>query len=154
MDGRERGVIIHLLLECLTNNPTERNSAYWLGFIGQQLHLHVNELVWKSCWQEVQDVFNAVENADIFNPENNTQALNEVPLIYRRNNTLVHGIIDRLIIAADSVLIIDYKSHQHANRENLHSLAVPYQEQLRYYIDGVKQLWADKIGRASCRERV
>lgn len=143
-DGRQRGILIHLLLECLTNNPTDRNSAYWLGFIGQQMRLQINEPLWQSCWREVHHLLNAAENTDIFNPENNTRALNEAPVIYRRDNILVHGIIDRLVIADDSALIIDYKSHQHANVENLHSLAVPYQEQLHYYIDAIRQLWPDK----------
>ncbi|MFO7602930.1 MAG: UvrD-helicase domain-containing protein [Gammaproteobacteria bacterium] len=143
-DGRERGTLIHLLLECLTQGASEQPAAYWLAYISRQLRLSITDSLWQSCWQEVQAVLHAADNRDIFSMEHGQRALNEVPIIYRGGHTLVHGIIDRLVLRPDSVLIIDYKSHQHAHQDNLDLLAQPYREQLSYYIDGVKQLWPAK----------
>ena len=157
-DGRERGIIIHLLLECLTNKPAIQESQYWLPYASKQLRLQIDDALWESCWLEVQQVINQKNNSDIFNKSNFEQALNEVPIIYHSNSTLVHGIIDRLIIQTDTVVIIDYKSHQHATLENLKTLAEPYSQQLQYYVDGVKQLWPDKAIKAellftACNQR-
>ena len=147
-DGRERGIVIHLLLQHLTQTPTQHESRDWLHLLSKQLRQAIDESLWQSCWEEVQGILNTVENADIFSAENYAQALNEVPIIYYQGGTLVHGIIDRLVITGDSAIIIDYKSHQHVSVDNLLSLAESYREQLQYYIEGIKQLWPAKRIRA------
>jgi ATP-dependent helicase/nuclease subunit A len=76
-----------------------------------------------------------------FDPACFSQAFNEVPILYRREDTTVHGVIDRLLLTETEALVIDYKTHQHANMDNLTQLAQPYFEQLDYYRRGVQQLW-------------
>ena len=149
---------LYLLLQHLTETHTQQKSSYWLHLLSKQLRQTIDEHLWQSCWEEVQGVIKAVENADIFTALKYVQALNEVPIIYYQGSTLVHGIIDRLVITEDYAIIIDYKSHQHASSNNLASLAESYREQLQYYIDGIKQLWPEKIIRAellftACNQR-
>jgi len=81
---------------------------------------------------------------NIFNPEETLQVFNECPIQYNKNNQLVYGIIDRLIIDKKTLTIIDYKTHQHATKNNLQSIAEEYKQQMQYYADGIKTLWPDK----------
>jgi ATP-dependent helicase/nuclease subunit A len=53
----------------------------------------------------------------------------------------VYGVIDRLIKTEDSILIIDYKSHQLAEGETLQEAAQQFSAQLTYYRNGVEKLW-------------
>lgn len=143
-DARQRGIIIHFLLEKLADSNQPQKSHEWRNVIGKLLRQQIEHSLWQSCWDEAQHVLDAADNADIFMTSHYRQALNEVPIIYRHQQSVVHGIIDRLIIREDSAIIIDYKSHQHASSQNIGDLAKPYHEQLRYYINGIQQLWPDK----------
>ena len=147
-DGRERGIIIHALFENLMKTPTKKNSEYWRHLISKRLRLHLNEQLWQSCWNEVQQVMLEDNNSDLFDASHYDHAMNEVAIVYSQGETLVHGIIDRLILHNNMALIIDYKSHQLATQENINKLAEPYSQQLQYYIDGVQQLWPEKTVRA------
>jgi ATP-dependent helicase/nuclease subunit A len=72
------------------------------------------------------------------------EALNEVPIIYTQQGRTVYGVIDRLLLHANELWVIDYKTHRQATGDNLAELAAPYQEQLQYYAEGVARLWPEK----------
>jgi ATP-dependent helicase/nuclease subunit A len=95
----------------------------------------------QNCWFEARQVQQHPRLRNIFDPACYKQAFNEVPILYRKGDATVHGIIDRLLLTETEALIIDYKTHQHANEETLPELAEPYFEQLEYYRRGVQQLW-------------
>ena len=71
-----------------------------------------------------------------------------MPLQYLDGGRLVYGVIDRLLVQDDSVLVIDYKTHQSASRATLPALAAIYREQMRLYACGVAKLWPGRRVRA------
>ena len=109
----------------------------------QHLPFAADKTLIDDCWTEAQQVLHAKHLAPVFSVDNHVKAMNEVPIIYQLGDACVHGIIDRLIIDNDKITIIDYKSHQHAKKENLASLSKSYHEQISLYVQGVKRLWPD-----------
>jgi ATP-dependent helicase/nuclease subunit A len=53
----------------------------------------------------------------------------------------VYGLIDRLIIKDDQILLIDYKTHPVKNDTQLSSLTEAYRPQLDLYRNGVAKIW-------------
>ncbi|MCG6886102.1 MAG: PD-(D/E)XK nuclease family protein, partial [Proteobacteria bacterium] len=71
----------------------------------------------------------------------------------------VHGVIDRLVVTADEVFVVDYKSHRHAECGKLQAVAESYRPQLTWYVAGVRRIWPDHTVRAlllftACTETV
>jgi ATP-dependent helicase/nuclease subunit A len=54
---------------------------------------------------------------------------------------MVHGVIDRLVVNDDDILLIDYKTHQHATSATVEQLTDNYLDQMRYYTRAVSRLW-------------
>jgi ATP-dependent helicase/nuclease subunit A len=77
----------------------------------------------------------------LFDDNQYQQAFNEVPIQYLEEDTLVYGIIDRLVLTRETVYVIDYKTHQWAAGDVLHRLADSYREQMRLYASGAQKLW-------------
>ena len=61
--------------------------------------------------------------------------------MYRHGGRSVFGIIDRLVITDDAILLIDYKTHQVDDSSRLDQLAASFSEQMRLYRTGVAKLW-------------
>ena len=80
----------------------------------------------------------------IFEPDDVIKVFNECPIQYIKDNRLIYGIIDRLIVKKNQVIIVDYKTHQNAVKNNLEEISQEYQQQMRYYANGIKPLWPDK----------
>ncbi|MEJ2141001.1 MAG: UvrD-helicase domain-containing protein [Gammaproteobacteria bacterium] len=135
-DARLRGVIIHLMLEKLSEQP-----GLTLQQVMQHFQLAAEKAIIESCWQEAQNVLQARHFEHLFNPASYDKAMNEVSVIYQLGDASVHGIIDRLIINKDKIIIIDYKTHQNAVTDNLALLSESYNEQMALYVQGIKQLW-------------
>ena len=136
-DGRLRGILIHRMLELLTNevDATPVNIPGQLG-----VQIAPTEL--EQYWEEARRVWRHPALQPLFNPGQFKQAFNEVPVLYQQHNsTVVHGIIDRLVITEAEALVIDYKTHRHAKPDNLQHIAEPYFSQLRYYREGIQRLW-------------
>lgn len=141
-DGRLRGLLVHRLLQLMTESPAEELPNA-LVTVAAEFALDQNDALVRQCHAECLALIREKKLAAIFQPDSETTALNEVPLIYRLNGRTVHGIIDRMLIGHDEVWIIDYKSHQHATERNVHKLASGYREQLNYYVEGIKKLWPE-----------
>ncbi|HYQ73291.1 MAG TPA: PD-(D/E)XK nuclease family protein, partial [Gammaproteobacteria bacterium] len=95
----------------------------------------------QAWWQEARRTRQHDDLAILFDPVHYLRARNEVPLQYFRDGTLIYGIIDRLVIRQDAVLVIDYKTHRRAAPDTLTELAERYREQMRLYTAGVARLW-------------
>jgi ATP-dependent helicase/nuclease subunit A len=135
-DGRLRGILIHRMLELLSDRESANPES-----VATQLGLQINTTELEECWQEALKIRRHPAMQTFFDPSCFNQAFNEVPVMYRHENTTVHGVIDRLLLTETGALVIDYKTHRHATMDNLTELAEPYFEQLEYYRKGVKQLW-------------
>jgi ATP-dependent helicase/nuclease subunit A len=60
------------------------------------------------------------------------------------DDEMVAGIIDRLLLSEDEILIVDYKSHTSARPDNTAQLAQAYQQQMRLYAAGIASAWPEK----------
>ena len=139
-DGRERGSAIHLMLEQLTDNPVADSGRLFMAVAGL-LEREAGDSDLQAWWQEALQTWQDPTLAVVFDSGRYQQARNEVPLQYLDGGRLVYGVIDRLLVQDDSVLVIDYKTHQSASRDTLPGLAATYREQMRLYARGVAQLW-------------
>lgn len=153
-DGRARGILIHALLDRLTREPAA-GDAELLASAGPA----VDPDEAAACLAEARRVIATPGLRHLFDPACYEQAFNEVPLLYALDGTAVHGVIDRLVVTADEVFVIDYKSHRHAGRGGLQDRAESYRPQLAYYVAGVRRLWPDRRIRAlllftACAEAV
>ena len=143
-----RGIIIHRAIElfCTTNQyPATKNT---ITSVTQRLHAEVAlqqpaylEYL-SNCVEEAVTNFNHAEFETIFNPIA-AKTYNEMPLMYATDKNSVYGIIDRVIKTEESVLIVDYKSHQLQATESCQTIATQFSKQLKYYYDGATKLWPD-----------
>jgi ATP-dependent helicase/nuclease subunit A len=142
-DGRVRGVVIHRMLELLTNNASPNPAS-----IPKQLGLQLEAAELEQCWEEAKRVWQHPSLQPYFDAAYFRQAFNEVPVLYQQQNATVHGIIDRLVLTDTEALVIDYKTHRHAKEDNLGQIAAPYFTQLGYYREGIQRLWPNLSVRA------
>ena len=132
-DARERGIIIHAMLDSLAINP----KLSLQQFHNQYSAVEAQRLA--HYWQEAHTVLQRFP--DLFEADNYDRAYSEVPVIYTDAGRTVHGIIDRLVCYADKVVIVDYKTHRVNAGDDLPATAQTYQQQLHLYANGIQQLF-------------
>lgn len=147
-DGLTRGIAIHRCLELMTKPKTYSDDSI-RQILASELSISRLDPLITQVFDEASNVIEDGELEAIFKPESSTQCYNELPLYYQRDNKTVYGIIDRLLVAEDEIILIDYKSHQQVSEDTLQPLAESYQQQLQLYADGIKQIWPDKTIRAA-----
>ena len=138
-DGIKRGIAIHRALDLMT-----RTSPLSAEQTRQRIRHESgsNEDTELDSWMdEACNTVNNDEFSDIFRPADHCQVLNELPVIYRQGDHSVYGVIDRLIINDDRILLIDYKTHQVENETRLAALSAAYRSQLELYSKGVEKIW-------------
>ena len=139
-DGRTRGLIIHRMLQLVTQEATGPDL---LQQIAGEFCLAEDDLELLRCRQEVDALVNRKELAWLFKPAVGTTARNEVPIQYMRGQQTVYGIIDRLLIEGRSVHLVDYKTHRSADGPQVQQLVAHYRPQMDLYREGVQKLWPD-----------
>jgi ATP-dependent helicase/nuclease subunit A len=154
-DGRQRGIVIHRLLELMTEcadvtQPTITEQ------IAREQGMSCGDSELQQWSNEAQQLFAEPALQEVLRPTKG-EALNEVPIIYTEQGHTVHGVIDRLLLRGDEIWIVDYKTHRQVTGEPLAILAAPYYEQLQYYAGGVTRLWPGQRVRTfllftKCRE--
>ncbi|MGB5178862.1 MAG: UvrD-helicase domain-containing protein [Gammaproteobacteria bacterium] len=139
-DGRERGTAIHLMLQQLSGMEACCPDVIPAS-IASALQREATDPECRRWWQEAVKTVQAPQLAWLFDHTRCQKAFNEVPIQYRDGDQLVYGIIDRLIINSGTAHVIDYKTHQWADRASLSRLTDLYREQMRLYANGVHKLW-------------
>ncbi|MFK7836970.1 MAG: double-strand break repair helicase AddA [Sulfitobacter sp.] len=97
------GSLVHALLENLPGLTERAFSAQ-----ATKLTAHVSQSIAQQALAEVTTVLEAPTLAHVFEQD----TLAEVAVTAEVSGTRLHGIIDRLIIAPDHVLLIDYKTNR------------------------------------------
>ena len=139
-----RGLVIHRMLDLLTRDEgTGSGGTLTCETLARDLGLGPRDPALLACWDEAQAVIRNEALRPLFDAAHFQRAINEAPLIYEQDGHIVNGIIDRLVIA-DTLTLIDYKTHRHARPDNLAQLAAPYRQQMEHYARGVKKLWPGK----------
>jgi len=139
--ARQRGIVIHRMLERLTADDSDRNRAkrqVWHEFSGD---LDDNRLT--DYWSEACRVVDAPDLRRFFDPTQYNEARNEVTVLYRADGRDVTGAIDRLLIRDDALLLVDYKTHR-VDTQDIATMVDRYMPQLRRYAEGLRQLWPGK----------
>jgi ATP-dependent helicase/nuclease subunit A len=132
-----RGRLIHRLLQTLPELPAARRDAAGRRFLGQAHHgLADGEA--EALLAETLRVMDEPRFAPLFGPA--SQA--EVPLVGRLGATVVSGQIDRLAVAADRVLILDYKTNR-PPPARVEDVAPAYLRQLATYRALVRRIYPD-----------
>ena len=146
-DGRRRGIGIHRLLEWLSTSPV-RTRTQLLAGLARELQRDANDPELTEWLQEAEAVIQDPQLAALFDADAYEAVYAEVPLQYYAGTALVDGIIDRLLLSADSAHIIDYKTHS-IDAAQAEVTAQAYREQLNLYAEGVRKLWPSRRVRAS-----
>jgi len=146
-DGRLRGIVIHRMLQEMTENRPDSWSSI-SNRIAAEFSLTPEAREYKNWYRECHELITDEALSAVFSLGNGVSELNEVPMVYRLNDRIVHGIIDRLLIQQEEVWVIDYKTHAYADTSNYPDLASHYSEQLGYYVTGAGQLWPERRIRA------
>lgn len=138
-DGELRGQLVHAMLQYLAHHP-HAELTQWSSRLTQAASLELLQ----ACWAEACRTIAEPTLQFIYDDQQYLHAYNEVPLYYRRDNALVHGVIDRLVVQSDQIYVIDYKSHRYTDTTELQQLSERFHSQLAYYVDGITRLWPDK----------
>lgn len=130
--------MIHRMLELLSSHEdiSDKNLA-------QNLELPESSVHFQEYLLEARSIITAPHLKQLFDNDQYQESFNEVPLTYEVNGQIVYGIIDRLIVNQDRVLLIDYKTHR-AAADHYQELSEVYRPQLEYYVEGIKRLWPDR----------
>ncbi|GMR20526.1 MAG: double-strand break repair helicase AddA [Gammaproteobacteria bacterium] len=139
--AKQRGIALHQMLELLSNTEAhektiQRLSSIWMRSLGEE--------IFDKTLAEAQAVINAPELEPCFDKAQYKTAYNEMSLLYSLDNSMVYGIIDRVIVYDNEVVLLDYKTHRSATRKKLKTLAQSYHKQMQYYAEGARCLWPDK----------
>lgn len=103
-----RGLLLHALFERLPPVAPELRRAAALRWLGVQA-ADFDAAARGAMVDEVLSVLNDTAHAALFGPG----SLAEVPLSAVVDGTVVAGIVDRLLVTADAVTVIDYKTGRH-----------------------------------------
>jgi ATP-dependent helicase/nuclease subunit A len=142
-DGRLRGLVIHRLLQLMSEQAPAQWPAIRQG-VAAEFSLEEDSLEYRQWYEECRDLLECPSLAALFRPAAGVESLNEVPIIYPLQQRTVYGIIDRLLLLPDEIWVIDYKSHRHAGADTCRALADGYRMQLGYYAAGVQRLWPQR----------
>jgi len=138
-DGVTRGITIHRALDLMSRIPPltlEQTKQH----IRQESML-ADDADLENWLDEACRTLNNKKFQSVFKPVGHIKVMNELPVLYRYNNQSVYGLIDRLIINDDNILLIDYKTHQVENEAQLKTLADSFKNQIHLYTNGVEKLW-------------
>jgi ATP-dependent helicase/nuclease subunit A len=140
-DLQQRGVIIHKILQLLTDTSRSLNLQ---SIIQQRWGNNVSRQLLDEYWNEALSVTGNQEYEHLFNTSLFDKAYNEVPISYQHVGVNIIGVIDRVVINKDSVYLIDYKTHLNTDPQQQRKLLQVYQPQMSLYSEGLRRLWPDK----------
>jgi ATP-dependent helicase/nuclease subunit A len=146
-DARRRGAAIHRLLEWLCGTPP-RSRGEMLAGLARELQRDADDPELADWLREAEAVLHDPALAPLFDTAAYARVYIEVPVQYFQGAALVDGIVDRLLVSADTVHIIDYKTHT-IDVDQAAMAAAAYHEQMRLYAEGVRRLWPSRRVRAS-----
>ncbi len=138
---QQRGVAIHRMLEHLTDGQDRIKVKEKLR---HELDGVLADKEFDSCWEEACAVVDHPHLHDLFDATSDQGARNEISLLYRDKQQDVYGVVDRLIIRENEIVLIDYKTNARATLENMQQLAQDFFPQIRQYGVGAQQLWPRK----------
>jgi ATP-dependent helicase/nuclease subunit A len=138
---QRRGVAIHRMLEQLAGDAPR---AAVEARLRRELDAVATAAEFNAWWREASAVVDDVALRDLFDPGRYRHAYNEIPILFRDGARDVYGVIDRLVVREQEIILVDYKTHAQACAENIAQLAQDYVGQMRQYGAGARRLWPRK----------
>jgi len=139
----KRGRLIHRLLETLPNLAPELREAAAKNWLTRPAH----DLPPETQAELLNETLNVLKDsrfAEIFRPD----ALAEAPLAGEIDGTVIAGQVDRLVVTAQEVLVIDYKTNR-PPPEKVEAVPKVYFKQMAAYRALLSQLYPDKTVRCA-----
>ncbi len=133
-DASVRGTAIHAFLEHLSL-PDPWSKPALLYRVAADLNLPPEHPELHAWYTEAQAVITTCKA--LFSGTFEC-AYNEVPIVYDDAGKQVYGMIDRLLIYPDHVLILDYKTHRTADCASLLDI---YRPQMQAYSRGIARIY-------------
>jgi ATP-dependent helicase/nuclease subunit A len=135
----KRGQMLHTLLQHLPALPQTEWTAAARSFLSRPGHgLVPGEEA--ALTEEVLGILQHPELAPIFGPQSRA----EVPLTGVVGDSIVGGLVDRLVVLADRVLVADYKTNRNPPK---HAADTPvrYLRQMAAYRAVLREIFSDRI---------
>jgi ATP-dependent helicase/nuclease subunit A len=137
---RRHGTLVHALLE-KSVPPAAVSDRDDLRDM-----LNVSEGEFDKLWKEAQMIVGAPQLARFFQPEHYVRAYNEFAYVSRQGELRR---MDRVVELADEIWILDYKTGDSIDADNLSAAARPYRDQLEEYCAALSELMPGKPVRSA-----
>ncbi len=144
-DTQLRGIAIHRMLELICEQAaieaaTETATETITSRVSSELKYN-NQADLEDWLNIALTNFQHPQLQSVFNPDKPIAVYNECPVHFKHQGIPAYGIIDRLIVEENQVILIDYKTHQHARSDRLDDLCASYAPQMQLYAEACQQLW-------------
>ncbi len=146
--ARERGIIIHRLLQYLPEVPPDARERAAVAYLRKH-YSHMPQEQQSNLCREILAVTENPHYAAIFSPD----SLAEVPIsgiLEQPDGTLniLSAQVDRVAVTADTVWVVDYKTRL-SIPENAACIPPAYLQQMRAYAHAVSHIYPGKTVRAA-----
>ncbi|ASG21684.1 double-strand break repair helicase AddA [Nitrospirillum viridazoti] len=133
----KRGTLIHKLLQLLPEMPVAARAGAARRWLDRPAH-GLDEAAREEIWSETLRVLNHDQFADLFGPDSRS----EVPLVGTVGTRPLAAQIDRLVVTATEVKIVDFKTNRPPPRtaEEIPGL---YVSQMAAYRDALRRIYPD-----------
>ncbi|MEO8560044.1 MAG: PD-(D/E)XK nuclease family protein, partial [Rhodospirillales bacterium] len=135
----KRGLIIHRLLQLLPELPVAQREAAARRFLARPaLGLDVAQ---QQAWAlETLAVLQHPEFADLFAPGSRAEVPLSGTIAGRQGPYVVSGQIDRLLVAPERIVVVDYKTNR-PPPQNLAEVPALYLRQMAAYRALLREIW-------------
>ena len=137
-DRFKRGLLVHRLLQTLPELPPGERGAAARRFLALPTHA-IDPAEQEEICRETIAVLETPEFAALWGPD----AQAEVPVVGLIGGRALSGQIDRIVVTADRVLIVDYKTVRPPPRSESEVSAV-YLQQLASYRTALERIYPDR----------
>ena len=143
-----RGNLIHKLFEILPDIAADKRIEVAARYLDRQPDLKDDQR--REMAGAVLAVLNDARFAESFGPDSRPEVAlaGSIGKTARGDEIMLSGRIDRLVVTADRVLIIDYKSNRPAP-DRAEDAAIAYQRQMAGYVALLRQIYPDKTVEAA-----
>jgi ATP-dependent helicase/nuclease subunit A len=134
-EARRYGIQLHAVLEHVVppKEIADKNTVQKL--------LGLSEEIFEPLWQDATQLIGAAPLRRFFQPDEYVRAYNEVS--FCAEDGAVKR-LDRLVEFADSVWVLDYKTREVADENDLPRAATPYRKQMREYRAAMEKVYPNK----------
>lgn len=137
-DAQQRGIIIHKILQLLTESPDRQQVKHIVENLYQNT---VSKDLLNQCWGEATTLLDNSQLSFLFDNKRYEAAYNEVPVQFRYLHYNCHGIIDRLVVTEKCIYIVDYKTARIRGGLLPEELISSYATQMSIYQHGIGEIW-------------